>query len=57
MKPKSLKGNLNIKEKEGLNWVLKEVEKGEIQFVKADKGGSILIVDPKLLEKEVVNIL
>lgn len=45
LKPKSLKGNLNIKEKEGLNWVLKEVEKGEIQFVKADKGGALCIID------------
>lgn len=45
LKPKSLKGNLNLKEKEGLNWVLKEVEKGDIQFVKADKGGALCIID------------
>ena len=45
LKPKSLKGNLNLKEREGLNWVLKEVEKGDIQFVKADKGGALCIID------------
>ena len=45
LQPRSLKSNLNSREKIGLNWVLKEIGKGQIQFVKADKGGALCIID------------
>ena len=40
-------------EEDGLRWLINETQASHIAVVKADKGGAILIVDPKLLEKTV----
>ena len=47
------KKNITKDEEEGLNWLIKETNQSNIAVVKADKGGAILIVDPKLLENAV----
>ena len=36
-----------------MSWLIKETNQSNIAVVKADKGGAILIVDPKLLENAV----
>ena len=45
MKPKSLKANLSGLERKGLSWIQEEVKRGEIQFVKTDKGGALCIIE------------
>jgi hypothetical protein len=50
---KPLKKNITKDEEEGLRWLIKETKESNIAVVKADKGGAILIVNPKLLEKAV----
>ena len=54
---KSMKKNITKEEEEGLRWLIKETNEHNIAVVKADKGGAILIVDPKLLEKAVADKL
>ena len=49
------KSNLSKNEIEGLKW-LKET-KGKISVVQADKGGAIIIADPNLLRKKVLEKL
>ena len=53
----SRKKNLTKDESEGLNWLIKQTREDKIAVVKADKGGALLIVDPNLLEKVVLNKL
>ena len=48
-----MKKNITKDEQDGLQWLIKETNESNIAVVKADKGGAILIVDPKLLEKAV----
>ena len=51
MKPKSLKANLSGLERQGLNWIQKEVKKGILQFVKADKGGALCIIERTVMRE------
>ena len=51
MKPVSLKSNLSFLERVGLKWVLDEVNKGDLQFVKADKGGALCIIERQLMQE------
>ena len=53
----SRKKNLSKDEQEGLQWLMKETKNGNIAVVKADKGGALLIVKPKLLEDAVMEKL
>ena len=53
----SRKKNLTKDESEGLNWLIKQTREDKIAVVKADKGGALLIVDPNLLEKVVLDKL
>ena len=53
----SRKKNITKDESEGLSWLRKETRDGNIAVVKADKGGALLIVEPELLEKAVVEKL
>ena len=52
-KPQSIKKNITKDEHKGLQWLINETQEEHIAVVKADKGGAILIVDPKLLESVV----
>jgi len=56
-KPKPKKENLIPIEQRGLKWLEKMVADGEIAITPADKGGSILIVDPTLLRKKTLQKL
>ena len=51
LKPKTLKSNLSGIELRGLSWVQNEVKKGELQFVKADKGGALCIIDRSVMRQ------
>ena len=51
------KKNLSKNEQEGLQWLMRETKNGNIAVVKADKGGALLIVKPKLLEDAVMEKL
>ena len=53
----SRKKNIIKNEEEGLNWLIKETNESNLAVVKADKGGAILLVDPKILEEAVQNKL
>ena len=52
-KPQSIKKNITKDEHKGLQWLINETQEEHISVVKADKGGAILVVDPKLLESVV----
>ena len=52
-KHESRKKNITKDEEEGLRWLIKQTQDGNIAVVKADKGGAILIVEPEVLEKSV----
>ena len=56
-KKMSRKSNLTKNEIEGLKWLKEMSTKGKISVVQADKGGAILIVDPNLLRKKVLEKL
>ena len=56
-KSKSRKSNLTKNEREGLKWLKDMSTKGKISIVQADKGGAILIVEPDLLERKVMEKL
>ena len=45
--------NINKEEEKGLEWLIHETNESNIAVVKADKGGAILLVDPKILENSV----
>jgi hypothetical protein len=47
------KKNVTKDEEEGLRWLIEETRESNIAVVKADKGGAILIIDPKILETTV----
>ncbi|KAL5257921.1 hypothetical protein ACHWQZ_G012763 [Mnemiopsis leidyi] len=51
LKPKTLKSNLSALERKGLTWVQNEVKKGLLQFVKADKGGALCIIDRSVMRQ------
>ena len=51
------KKNITKDEEEGLRWLINETKEQNIAVVKADKGGAILIVEPSLLEKAVLDKL
>ena len=51
------KKNITKDEEEGLQWLIRETKEQNIAVVKADKGGAILIVEPPLLEKAVLDKL
>ena len=53
--PKKL--NLTPEEKRGLKWLQDHVDSHQIAITPADKGGSILIVDPELLRKKTLEKL
>jgi hypothetical protein len=58
LKPKTIsKENLIPEEKRGLKWLETHVTSQSIAIVSADKGGSILIVDPKMLRKKTLEKL
>ena len=44
LKPLNHKQNLSKSERQGLKWILKEVNSGNVRVVKADKGGAVCIV-------------
>ena len=50
---KSEPNNLSYLENEGLKWLKTKTQNMEITITQADKGGSILIVPPSLLEKKI----
>ena len=50
-KPKTLKANLSGLERRGLTWIQEEVRKGKLQFVKADKGGALCIIDRSIMRQ------
>ena len=52
---KQSKRKINVKkdEQNSSKWFIKETQESRIAVVKADKGGAILIVDPKMLETTV----
>ena len=52
-KDKSSPKNLSYLENEGLKWLRNKTSNMEIAITKADKGGSILIVPPTLLENKI----
>ena len=45
--------NLSQAELRGLEWLRRSTEAGEIAITKADKGGAILVVPPRLLEQKI----
>ena len=51
MEPKTSRPNLNSYERLGLQWVLAEAEKGDLQFVKADKGGALCIIERSFMKE------
>ncbi len=56
-KPKKRKQNLTPEEKAGLKYLEKRVDSQTIAITSADKGGSILIVDPQMLRKKTLEKL
>ena len=52
-KDKSPPKNLSYLENEGLKWLQNKTSNMEIAITKADKGGSILVVPPTLLENKI----
>ena len=58
IKPAKRKSNLTKDERQGLKWILDELESGEVRVVQADKGGALCIVPKsymKRLEEEKLN--
>ena len=52
-----IKKNITRDEEEGLRWLINQTKEQKIAVVKADKGGAILIVEPSLLERAVLDKL
>ena len=50
-KPVSLKSNVTYLERIGLKWILEEVKKGDLQFVRADKGGALCIMERSFMRE------
>ena len=48
--PRKIVSNMNRFENEGLNWLLKAVKNRLIAITVADKGGSVLIVRPEIIQ-------
>jgi hypothetical protein len=58
LKPISNRSNLSKMERQGLNWILKEINCGSLRVVQADKGGALCIVPKsfiKALEEKKLN--
>ena len=58
LKPKKQRSNLSKKERNGLKWILKEIDSGDVRVVQADKGGALCIVPKayiKRLEQQKLN--
>ena len=56
--PKTRKAqNLTPEEKAGLKWLNNKVDSNQIAVVQADKGGSILLVDPEMLHRRTLQKL
>ena len=51
------KRNVTKDEADGLQWLIRKTNNGELAVVQADKGGAILIVYPELLRKKVLEKL
>ena len=56
-KQKPCKTNLCPAEKKGLKWLQQKIDDEKLSVVEADKGGSILIVDPAMLKKKTLEKL
>ena len=56
-KKKPQEQNLSIIERSGLTWLEKMTAENKIAIVPADKGGAILVIDPNVLRRKVLEKL